>query len=49
MGKGSKSKRFSQQSADSVKKHDERFPYRDRFSEAERKRAETDTHTVGGF
>ncbi|MBP1969021.1 hypothetical protein J2Z83_001124 [Virgibacillus natechei] len=49
MGKQSKSKRFSQQSADSVKKHDERFPYRSRFSDKERKREEADNHTVGGF
>ncbi|MEC5423633.1 hypothetical protein QGM71_09030 [Virgibacillus sp. C22-A2] len=49
MGKRSKSKRFSQQSADSVKKHDERFPYRSRFTDAERKQEEADKHTVGGF
>ncbi|WP_164215021.1 hypothetical protein [Virgibacillus sp. YIM 98842] len=49
MGKKSKSKRFSQQSADSIKKHDERFPYRSSFSEAERKHEEADHHTVGGF
>jgi len=49
VGKKSKSKRFSQQSADSIKKHDERFPYRSRFSDVERKRGETDNHTVGGF
>jgi len=49
VGKKSKSKRFSQQSADSIKKHDERFPYRSNFSDAERKREEADHHTVGGF
>ncbi|MFA1818969.1 hypothetical protein ACDX78_01995 [Virgibacillus oceani] len=49
MGKKSKSKRFSQQSADSIKKHDERFPYRSTFSDAERKSGEADNHTVGGF
>lgn len=49
MGKRSKSKRFSQQGADSVKKHDERFPYRSRFSDVERKREDADSHTVGGF
>ncbi|MBD1221773.1 hypothetical protein [Virgibacillus halodenitrificans] len=49
MGKGSKSRRFSQQSADSVKKHAERFPYRSTFTEAERKAEETDNHTLGGF
>jgi hypothetical protein len=49
MGKRSKSKRFSHQSADSVKKHAERFPYRSTFSDAERKQEEADNHTVGGF
>ncbi|MBC5636680.1 hypothetical protein [Ornithinibacillus hominis] len=49
MGKGSKSKRFSQQSADAVKRHAEKFPYRSNFTDAERKRDEADNHTVGGF
>ncbi|MFC4559284.1 hypothetical protein ACFO3D_13880 [Virgibacillus kekensis] len=49
MGKSSKSKRFTQQGADSVKKHDERFPYRSRFSDKERKQEEADSHTLGGF
>ncbi|WP_165769119.1 hypothetical protein [Virgibacillus profundi] len=49
MGKGSKSKRFVQQGVDSVKKHDERFPYRSRFSDVKRKQEEADNHTVGGF
>ncbi|WP_196493880.1 hypothetical protein [Ornithinibacillus caprae] len=49
MGKKSKSKRFSQQSADSVKKHDEKFPYRSNFTDAERKADEADHHTLGGF
>lgn len=49
MGKNSKSRRFSHQGADSVKKHAERFPYRSRFSDVERKREEADSHTVGGF
>ncbi|MBY7143086.1 hypothetical protein KFZ56_08455 [Virgibacillus sp. NKC19-3] len=49
MGKQSKSKRFSQHNVDSVRKHDERFPYRARFSDVERKRTEADNHTVGGF
>lgn len=35
MGKRSKSKRFSQYSADAVKKHAEIFPYRSTLSEAE--------------
>lgn len=49
MSKRSKSKRFSHQGADSVKQHAERFPYRSRLSEVERKREEADSHTVGGF
>ncbi|WP_268911892.1 hypothetical protein [Aquibacillus kalidii] len=36
MSKKSKSKRFTQQGADSVKKHDERIPYHERFSDVER-------------
>ncbi len=49
VGKASKSKRFSHQAADSVKKHAEKFPYRARFSEAERKNEEADNHTLEGF
>ncbi|MBM7554063.1 hypothetical protein [Thalassobacillus pellis] len=49
MTKKSKSKRFVQQGSDAVKKHDEQFPYRERFSDVERKREESDRHTVGGF
>jgi hypothetical protein len=49
MGKRSKSRRFTQQGSDSVKKHDERFPYKSRFSDAERKAEEMDNSTVGGF
>ncbi|MBU5267511.1 hypothetical protein [Virgibacillus proomii] len=49
MSKASKLKRFSQQSADSVKKHDDRFPYRSTFSDSIRKKTEADNHTVGGF
>ncbi|MDC3417224.1 competence protein [Aquibacillus salsiterrae] len=37
MSRKSKSKRFTQQGADSVKKHDERFPYRSRLSDANEK------------
>ncbi|GGM25051.1 hypothetical protein GCM10011351_08430 [Paraliobacillus quinghaiensis] len=33
MTKKSKSKRFTAQGAESVKKHDERFPYRGRLDE----------------
>ncbi|WP_226037678.1 hypothetical protein [Aquibacillus saliphilus] len=49
MSKKSKSKRFTQQGADSVKKHDERIPYHERFTDVERKKEEADNHTVGGF
>ena len=35
MGKRNKSKRFFQQSKDSVSKHSEKFPYRMTLSEAE--------------
>ncbi|MFZ3579294.1 hypothetical protein [Virgibacillus sp. DJP39] len=49
MSKRSKSKRFTNQGATSVKQHAERFPYKSRFSDAERKREEADNHTVGGF
>src|SRR5699024_1607758 len=48
MGKQSKSRRFSQHSADAVKKHDEVFPYRSRFSEVKRNQDDTDSHTLGG-
>ncbi|GAA0433193.1 hypothetical protein GCM10008983_07310 [Lentibacillus halophilus] len=49
MGKQSKSKRFSQHSEDAVRKHAERFPYKMRFSEAEREQEESDRHPMGGF
>ncbi|MDQ0224185.1 hypothetical protein [Metabacillus niabensis] len=39
MGKRNKSKRFFQQSKDTVSKHDERFPYHTTLSEAEERRA----------
>ncbi|WP_195892895.1 hypothetical protein [Bacillus massiliigorillae] len=35
MGKRNKSKRFFQQSKDTVSKHDEKFPYRMTLAEAE--------------
>ncbi|WP_036833131.1 hypothetical protein [Pontibacillus litoralis] len=38
MSKKSKSKRFIQQGTDAVKKHDERFPYRDIYANVENKR-----------
>ena len=40
MGKRNKSKRFFQQSKDSVSKHDEKFPYRMTFAEAEEQKAQ---------
>ncbi|WP_430787705.1 hypothetical protein VBD025_17170 [Virgibacillus flavescens] len=49
MSKQSKSKRFTHQGATSVKQHAERFPYKSRFSDKERKREEADNHTIGGF
>ena len=36
MGKKNKSKRFIQQGADAVMKHDARFPYRGTLAEAEK-------------
>lgn len=38
MTKKSKSKRFTAQGAESVKQHDERFPYRERLEETESKK-----------
>ncbi|GAB3060252.1 hypothetical protein [Virgibacillus ainsalahensis] len=49
MGKRSKSKRFSHQGAESVKKHAERFPYRSRLSDVERKGEEAKNNSLGGF
>ncbi|SDL98708.1 hypothetical protein [Sediminibacillus halophilus] len=49
MSRKSKSKRITQQGADSVKRHDERFPYRERFTDVERKEEQADQHTLGGF
>ena len=37
MGKKNKSKRFIQQGADAVMKHDARFPYRGTLAEAEKR------------
>ena len=39
MGKKNKSKRFIQQGADAVMKHDARFPYRGTLAEAEKARS----------
>jgi hypothetical protein len=49
VGKRSKSKRFSHQAADSVKKHAEIFTYRSRLSDVERKGEEANNYTEGGF
>lgn len=49
MAKNSKSKRFSQISSDAVKKHDERFPYRSRYSEVAENESDKDYQTPGGF
>ncbi|MFD2761741.1 hypothetical protein [Lentibacillus juripiscarius] len=49
MGKHSKSRRFSQNSEDSVRQHAERFPYKMRYSEAEREREKSDSNPMGGF
>ncbi|WP_177183308.1 hypothetical protein [Lentibacillus persicus] len=48
MGKQSKSRRFSQHSADAVKKHDEVFPYRTRYADAKDTHDQADLHTIGG-
>ncbi|GGJ95543.1 hypothetical protein GCM10007063_17520 [Lentibacillus kapialis] len=48
MGKNSKSRRFTQHSVDAVKKHDEVFPYKTRFSEVRRNQEDTDSQTLGG-
>ncbi|MBB6453023.1 hypothetical protein HNQ94_001471 [Salirhabdus euzebyi] len=49
MSKKSKSKRFTAEGAKEVRKHDERIPYRERFTDVERKREEADKHTLGGI
>lgn len=49
LSKQSKSKRFTHQGASSVKQHAERFPYKSRFSDVDRKRKEAEDHTIGGF
>ncbi|CQR47001.1 hypothetical protein BN1058_01290 [Paraliobacillus sp. PM-2] len=36
MTKKSKSKRFTAQGADAVRKHDERFPYRERLADMDK-------------
>lgn len=49
MAKNSKSRRFTQHGSDTVKKHDERFPYRSSLSEAIEEDEGKDNQTVGGF
>ncbi len=50
VGKRNKSKRFVQQGADAVYKHDERIPYHMTYEEAERRKAEKADHAnLGGF
>ncbi|MCD5324711.1 MULTISPECIES: hypothetical protein [Pontibacillus] len=49
MSKKSKSKRFVQQGRDSVKKHDERFPYKQTFADVERTGEEDDHNSIGGL
>ncbi|WLR42925.1 hypothetical protein LC087_01460 [Bacillus carboniphilus] len=50
MAKSNKSKRFIQQSKDSINKHDERFPYQMTYSDSEeRKSEEVDKFSLGGF
>ncbi|EMT46692.1 hypothetical protein LH47_01557 [Anoxybacillus thermarum] len=50
MGKRNKSKRFIQQSADAVYKHDEKIPYHMTYEEAEQRKAEKADHAnLGGF
>ncbi|MCZ0756387.1 hypothetical protein [Anoxybacillus sp. J5B_2022] len=39
MGKRNKSKRFIQQSVDTIEKHDERIPYHMTYAEAEERKA----------
>lgn len=40
MGKRNKSRRFVQQGADAVSKHDERIPYHNTYAEAEAQKLE---------
>lgn len=49
MGKKSKSKRFIQQSTDSLKKHSEMFPYRSTLAERERQENGQEQDNLGGF
>lgn len=50
MGKRNKSKRFVQQGADAVSKHDERIPYHMTYAEAEaQKLANVKESSLGGI
>ncbi|MCT2535627.1 competence protein [Aquibacillus koreensis] len=49
MSKKSKSKRFTQQGVDSVKQHDQRFPYHERLADAEKTKEKADEQSLGGF
>ncbi|MBO8177996.1 hypothetical protein [Aeribacillus pallidus] len=50
MGKNNKSKRFVQQSKNTVKKHDERIPYYISYAEAEAKKmASVHESSLGGI
>ncbi|WP_100331139.1 competence protein [Bacillus xiapuensis] len=48
MGSSSKSKRFVQQGKDAIAKHDERFPYRMSYAEAEEQSANDHTEKITG-
>jgi len=49
LSKGSKSKRFSQQGASAVKKHDEIFTYRTTMAETTKRHEDAENQTLGGF
>ncbi|WP_165352509.1 hypothetical protein [Bacillus infantis] len=50
MGKRNKSKRFVQQGAETVSKHDSRIPYHTTYAEAEaRKMANVQESSLGGI
>ncbi len=50
MGKRNKSKRFVQQGADTVSKHDERIPYHSTYAEAEAEKLKNVTESsLGGI
>lgn len=50
MGKRSKSKRFTQQNKDEMKRFDERFPYKSTLAEDEERKAKlVEKTTLGGI